>query len=238
MKRFVLSLMGVAAFAVALRADPPVVPPVIPAKVGKLMTFEVKVEKGKELGYQAAFPVGAVTLVRLYSDDPTVFVFMAQVQEAGQYGVVFWTVGEKKGVVCLIGDRGDVKPVPDDGEVKPKPDPKPKPEPDVLPVSPTKLVVVIIEESEDQVAERGRYFLDKKLSARMKEKGHKFRVVDKDAVDASGSPPADVKRFLDKAKGSSYPQYYLVDEAGNVRAEGNAPKDPAALLAEITKVGG
>jgi hypothetical protein len=107
-----------------------------------------------------------------------------------------------------------------------------------VPVTPQKLFVVIIEETSDAVAGRGAMLTDKSLSDRFKEKGHKWRVVDKDVIGSDGNPPADVKRFLEAAKGKPLPQLFLVDEKGGVLKQLNCPSKVADLLAEIKKVGG
>ena len=126
--------------------------------------------------------------------------------------------------------RSDV-PTPD-----PKPDPKP--DPDVQPVTPTKLWVVIIEETSEAASNRGAMLSDAKLIDRMNAKQHRFRVVDKDVVGPDGKPPADIARFLDRSKGKPLPQLFLVDEKGAARFAGDLPKTAADLLALIQKVGG
>lgn len=122
----------------------------------------------------------------------------------------------------------------------PTPDPKPdpKPDPDVQPVTPTKLWVVIIEETSEAASNRGAMLSDAKLIDRMNTKQHRFRVVDKDVVGTDGRPPADIARFLTASKGKSLPQLFLVDEKGHPRFSGDMPKSAADLLALITKVGG
>jgi len=129
---------------------------------------------------------------------------------------------------------GTPPPVPDDGKKDPPPDPRP-----VDPVTPAKLVVVVVDETADRAtATRGRLLFDPQLAARFTEKGHVWRVVDKDVVGADGQPPADVRRFLDLAAKSPYPSYYLVDPAGKVRGSGAVPAKAADLLDAVRKAGG
>ena len=124
----------------------------------------------------------------------------------------------------------------------PKPDPKPDPDPPG-PVAPAQLYVVVVEETEAAVAGRGLMFSDAALKARFAEKGHKWRVVDKDVVGPDNRPPADVVQFLDLARGKDYPMVFLVAiENGKrvIRFQGPiAPTAKAAdLLALIQKWGG
>lgn len=128
----------------------------------------------------------------------------------------------------------EVVPVPNPD---PNPDPKPKPDPDT-PATPTKLWVVIVEETAEAASNRGAMLSDSKLIDRMNQKQHRFRVVDKDVVGPDGKPPQDIARFLDKAKGKPLPQLFLVDEKGHPRYSGDLPKSAAELLALIQKVGG
>jgi hypothetical protein len=166
--------------------------------------------------------------------------------------LVLVATGEGRGFVtvqALIVDAGTVKVVAEAvveviGEVKPPPPgpgptpPPPQPDPPAPPVTPQKLFVVIIEETADAVVNRGTFLADKELAARMKEKGHKFRVADQNVTNADNQPPADLVRFLEASKGKSLPQLFLVDEKGKIIKQLNLPATPALLLEEIKRVGG
>jgi hypothetical protein len=78
----------------------------------------------------------------------------------------------------LLCDTGHApKPPP-----TPTPDPQPQPKPPTpAPTSPVAFVA-IVEETADAVAGRGAFFADAALATRMKAKGLKWRVVDKDVV--------------------------------------------------------
>lgn len=121
----------------------------------------------------------------------------------------------------------------------PKPEPGPAPEPDdpiVNPNTPSKIWVVIVEETADAAANRGAMFGNSELNAYMQSKGHQWRIVDKDVRNVDGQPPADVKRFLDIAKGKPYPSVYFVDEKGKTRATTNlTPTDTADKLLGLLK---
>lgn len=109
--------------------------------------------------------------------------------------------------------------------------PGPMPGPTPIIVTPSKLRIVIVEETADATAGRGAMFADLKLSARMKDKGHSWRVVDQNVVGPDRkTPPADVVEYLDASKGKALPQIYLVDEAGTTRYKGDWGKKTAAEL--------
>ncbi len=119
---------------------------------------------------------------------------------------------------------------------QPPPGPGPQPEPDKWEPSP--LIVLVIEETAEAAAGRGAFFADKDLAARMKDKNHKWRVVDKDVVGPDGQPPEDLKRFLDVAKNKKLPQLFLVDPKGKTRFQGDCPNKASDLLDAMKKVGG
>jgi hypothetical protein len=129
-------------------------------------------------------------------------------------------------------------PNPPDPPKPPPPDPPvPPPEPPG-PVAPTKLVVVIVEETAAAVATRGAFLADRPLADFMAAHGHRWRVVDKDVTGADGKPPADVVRFLDRAKAAKLPTLFLVDPKGRTVHEGPVPATAAELAALLKKWGG
>ena len=123
------------------------------------------------------------------------------------------------------------------GSVPPGPGPGPTP---VVPVTPSKLQIVIVEETSDAAAGRGAMFADATLGARMKAKGHSWRVVDKDVVGPDRkTPPADIAAQLQAAKGKALPQIFLIDEARVVRYAGDwGDKTAADLIALLAQWGG
>lgn len=120
----------------------------------------------------------------------------------------------------------------------PGPDPKPEPKPEPKPVNEGPRFIVIVEESADGVATRAKVFTDTALSARMREKGHKFRIVDKDVIGADGKAPADVARFIDEAKTKGLPRVFFVDQKGLAIQSGPCPATPGELLDALRKAGG
>lgn len=120
------------------------------------------------------------------------------------------------------------------GEAPPTPPPPPPPPP---PVAKT-CWVVVVEETADAAATRGTYFADKNLRAYLTARQWHWRAADKDVVDRTGRPPADLKPYLDMAKGKALPLYWVVDEAGRVRSSGPLPATPADLLQALKSIGG
>lgn len=118
------------------------------------------------------------------------------------------------------------------------PQPPPDPKPDPIPNTPTKFKIVIIEETGEAVATRGSLLASGTLAARIREKGHTWRVVDKDVVDVNGQKPKDIAGYIDASKGKSLPQVFLIDEAGKTRFQGDAPPKAVDLIALIAKYGG
>jgi hypothetical protein len=132
---------------------------------------------------------------------------------------------------------GDKPPEPGPGP-EPRPRPEPGPEPQPGPVTPSKLFVVIVEETQDKAAGRGAMLADPAVAERFREKGHQWRVVDKDVVGPDGKPPADITPYLSRAKGKAYPQVFLVDADGNLRFQGDAPAGAGDLLKLLDNHGG
>jgi hypothetical protein len=124
----------------------------------------------------------------------------------------------------VVGDPAPPPPGP--GPAPPNP---PGPTPPPAPTSPVAYLVVV-EETAEAVGTRGAFFADAALAARMKARGIKWRVIDKDVVGPDGKPPADVARFLALAAGKPYPSLFTVDAAGKLIGQQPMPRTPADLL--------
>jgi hypothetical protein len=113
--------------------------------------------------------------------------------------------------------------------------PKPKPAPYV-----GKWFLVVVEETEAAAINRGQYFGDPELKRYLTGKlAERPTIVDRDIVDGrTNKPPADLVPYLDRAKGKSLPQLYVVGEKGERILEGDLPPTPAGLLDALRKVGG
>lgn len=136
-----------------------------------------------------------------------------------------------------VGDLSDVAVVVVGGGGNPQPGPGPQPPP-VDPVTPGKRFLVVVEETAEAAATRGALFADPTLAARIKDKGHRWRIVDKDVTGADGKPPADVVRFLEAAKGKAMPQVFVVDGAGKVLVQTELPTKAGDLVKLLEAWGG
>lgn len=121
------------------------------------------------------------------------------------------------------------------------PGPGPKPTPD--PVDPARkdvsYRVVFVEETSAAAGGRGAMFTNRALDARMRERGHSYRIVDKDVTDKDGGVPADLADLLKLASQKAYPQVFLVDKAGKLKTlQFDAPADAAALTQLLSANGG
>lgn len=110
--------------------------------------------------------------------------------------------------------------------------PQPPPSPDVDP-APTPVDLwgfVVVEETSDAVAGRAALLGDKDLAAFLKAKGLRWRVVDRDVVNKDGATPADVRPWIEDARGKPLPQIYLVGRDGAKVYGGACPKTAAELV--------
>lgn len=153
----------------------------------------------------------------------------------GSYDITLIGGTIKGGALLLEEAEATVVIGPGDEPPKPQPEPGPGPNPTPGPVS-GKLWLVVVEETADARAERGRWLRDEALHGYVAKKGWKIRLTDKDAKDASGNVPADLKPYIDRARGKELPQAYVVDEKGKVHHEGVLPAEAADLLKLLKKL--
>ena len=238
MRLLALSLLLLSAGVCA--AAPPVVPkaPVL-CKVGDRPAV-VRVEVPKDAEFQAA-PAFAAESCLWFPGETVggVKSFLVQPYTAGVFRVIFWSKGDTEYAVLVID--ASAGPAPPPTPIPPGPTPGPDdngPKPPPTPVVPQAYYVVVVEETGLAVAERGAFFADAALAARMQDKGHRFRVVDQNVVGPDGKPPADVARFLTAAAGKTLPRAFLVDQKGKAVWSGDLPKAPAALVELLQKYGG
>ena len=209
------------------------VPCVVRAYPACLVTItKEEVAAGETLRVKDDFSDGAKTHV--YKGAMT--VYSVQAKGTGPINLVIVPVGFKaEADIVTVGIDVDAGQGPQPPP-NPKPDPKPDPKPE--PFGPSKLFLLVVEETEEAVPGRGAYFTDKALSARIKDKQHTWRVVDKDVKDSTGKVPADLAPYFAKIQGKKLPQVLLVDPQGKTRFAGDLPETPALLLEQILKVGG
>lgn len=137
-------------------------------------------------------------------------------------------------VTIQVHNQKPIPPPPNpDPPVPPKPDP-PKPDPP----KPSKAWLIIVEETANATTTRARIMGDIVLQTYIRNKGWSVRVTDQNAVDENGKTPADLAPYIDRSKGKSLPQMYLVDQDGRVLIEEALPPSPADILVALKKVGG
>ena len=136
------------------------------------------------------------------------------------------------------GDKGDRGPKGDKGDPGKDASPAPPnpPPPDTWPAS--NLYILIVAETADATPSHAQLFASADLAERIKVKGHKWRIADKDARDKDGNVPADLRAWFKLAEGKPLPQLFIVDPTGKTRFEGPLPTSAAKLLELLGKVGG
>lgn len=214
------------------------------AAVGDLVMLELKADGATAYAWELAaapraktfLPIDGGRKIVFASGDPGTFVFVGAATNGKEVSLVIHAVE------LTVGGKPNPPPAPpappappDDGTTPPQP---PAPDGQTTPVTATKLYMVIVEETANAVAERGQLLRDRTLAARVKAKGHKWRIVDQNIVGPDGKPPADVKPYLDLARGKGLPQIFLVTPAGKMIYQGNLPVAAPAFLQLIQKFGG
>lgn len=108
------------------------------------------------------------------------------------------------------------------------------------PVGPHKLYMVIVEEATDRTPSRAQLFEDAGLQQRIKDKGHKYLLIDKDVITkADGGPPEKLKPYLERARGKTLPWVIIVDQTTGVElGSEQLPGNAADIIKLIEKAGG
>lgn len=178
------------------------------------------------------------------NSDKIVDITPSTVKQVEVNGTIYFSGLEAKYTVEVIVVNFDTKKISRKKLVvtfaqnpQPPPNPDPKPEPPG-PVTPTKFKIVIVEETEQAVAERGAFLASTTLAAYLREKGHSWRVVDKDVTDSSGKPPADIAKYIEAAKGKTLAQVFLIDSDGKLRHQGNCNFKVSEMIELLKKNGG
>lgn len=128
-------------------------------------------------------------------------------------------------------------PVPPNPGPQPNPNPGPQPNPPV-PGPIGKAWVVVVEETAEARADRGRFLTDRALGDFVRSHGWSVRLVDQNVQGSNGLPPADLVPYLNRARQKGLPYLAVVDERGIVYLEGGVPATPAALLEMFQRLGG
>lgn len=202
-------------------AEPPKVPTTLEVEVKEPVTFNVKGTAGKQVGSAATFDEKSLMLVRLWSADPAVIEYLLFPKKAGTYHLVFWTEGEVTGAVMKVEVKGDGGGGKGDEGVKP---------------NSGVFTIYYVEETSAAAATRGAMLANEALDTRMKAKNHSWRIADKDVKNSEGKTPADLVDLIEKAKGKSYPQLFLVDKKSKeVVVQMDGPTKAADLLKVLDK---
>lgn len=189
----------------------------------------------------AVFVDGNGTVEDRSYDGP--FLYIVRATGKGDCTLVITPIGLKKDsdiiTAVLTVDSQLPQPPPIPPGPTPGPTPTPTP-PDPVVIDRPGMFIVVIEETEQAAQARGLLLGDPTLAAYMKSRRHQWRVVDQNVLGPDKiNPPADVKRFLDQAKGQPLPQLYLVDSKGFQIGAGQAcPMTSTGMIAAIKKVGG
>lgn len=195
------------------------VPCVVRAYPAGLVSIDAEVvPAGETLRVRDTFTDGAKS--RAYKGPLTV------------YGVRAVASGKCDLVIVPIGFKAEAEIVTVTLDVSAGKGPQPPPDvdPAPLPVKADLWGFVIVEETSDAVANRAALLGDKDLAAFLKAKGLRWRVVDKDVVSKDGSTPADVRPWVEDAKGKTLPQLYLVGKDGAKVYGGACPRTAAELV--------
>lgn len=120
------------------------------------------------------------------------------------------------------------------------PTPTPGPGPTPGPVGQHKIYMVVVTEATAITPAQADMLDDAALMARMKDKGHKYLLVDKDAIDKlGGGVPPKLKPYLDLAKGKQLPFVIMVDlTTGQELLKEPLPATAADVIKMLERAGG
>lgn len=198
-----IAFTTLAATALAVAAPPELVEKgPVAAPLREPTFFSVKADPKKKLQLAKTFDTKVFSVVRLWSDDPAVYDFQVFPKADGTFYVGFFQDGETPLVVEVKAGDGTTPPTP--------------PGPPIDPVDPARkgvsYQIVYVEDSDAAAGSRkGALLTNKALDARMKEKGHSWRIVTKD------NTAADVQDEIKGSVGKGYPQIFLNDKAGKLK---------------------
>ena len=118
-------------------------------------------------------------------------------------------------------------------EPNPQPNPKPDPQPNPQPGPKT---VLWIEETSDRTPSQAAAVIDAQIRAALQAAKWSLRVVDKDVVDETGKPPADLARYIESAKAAGLPRVFILQNGRELFA-GAAPPDRSSFASLLSKFG-
>jgi hypothetical protein len=177
-----------------------------------------------------AIPEPTYTTTTVYGSKSDTLTVLATVRPSNMPAdaTVRWYLEEGRVPLLLVSQGQQIWVFPWKGA--PQPGPGPGPNPPVPPVPVTKLYgVTIIYESKNVT-------VPIRLARDAAEKWCRankvlWRWEDKDVVDETGKPPADLTTYLDRAKGKSLPWAILIDAKGGVIRDCLLPATPPEVEA-------
>lgn len=174
---------------------------------------------------------------QIVSQSPNKMSFLAFSQTPGTYEVCFMVNGgagepplETARTKVIVTGAIPLPPIPPGPPVPPVPP---------APVVKQKLYFVCVEETSEATARRTAFMLDPALRSHFANKGHAYRLVEKDVRDGAGNVPADVKTYLAEASGKPLPHLIVVPQTGGRSLySGPVPETPAKLIELSERIGG
>lgn len=118
-------------------------------------------------------------------------------------------------------------------EPNPQPNPKPDPQPNPQPGPKT---VLWIEETSDRTPSQAAAVIDAQIRAALQAAKWSLRVVDKDVVDETGKPPADLAPYIESAKAAGLPRVFILQDVRELYA-GAAPSSVSSFLDLLRRYG-
>lgn len=235
--RRLLTLGLLLAASTAAWADPPQpVVPVTTAKVGE--TVQVTVHYKAPFFWDAGFDTQYCVAARMMDGQDGVATFWIQPKVAGEFHVMMATVGEKRMGRFVVKTSGVAPPVVD--PVKPPVDPIKPPvdplDPNAAPFPAGEKLwgVVIVEETAEASAARGKLMGYKPLFDYFQANGLKRSVVDQNIKDQGGQTPAMLAPYIAHAQKAGLPQLYVVGTKGTAIPM-KVPGTPELLLETVKK---
>lgn len=225
--RLPASLAALLVAASALWADPPrVEPPELTVPVNEFETFTVKFDPKAKLLLDLGFRGQDCNVVRLHTEEAGVASFMVRPRKPGEYHLIFRNRGEDESSRVIVSTAGKAPVVP-----TPTPTPTPPPTPDALLPGEKVWGFVLVEETAEAQAGRGKLVASKPVWDFLRSAGWKWRIVDDDARDEAGATPAWLKPYLAEARDRGVPRMWVVVAAsGRVVWSGTPPESPEEFL--------
>lgn len=226
----VLAALPFTSYADDVKPVPVTAPPLLTGPAEGKWLAEVKVKN---------VPEGTAIIWDVFPVDPLVPRTKVQKRtiKVEQACVVAGPPGKYEVLVRLVkGDNieeltGEVT-LTGDGSTPPTPPVPPTP-PDPARKDMSYQIVYVEDTDANANSRKGSLFTNKALDARMKEKGHSWRIVTKD------NPAADVADEIKDTTGKGYPQVFFNDKGGKLkRLQFNAPLKAEDLIKLLESNGG